>query len=255
MLEVYTWQPNANSGKPLICLKEKGVEFVYRYIDMSKLEQHSPEYLRLNPNGTLPTLVHDGRVLTESTSAMEYIDAVFEGPSLRPSDPYALWCMRKWCRYVDLYVCPALSMIGSQRAVSAFKGRDPRELEHALDAIPLPERRRTWSMLMFDRTPAHELAESSRRVLAAVDACETALAQQPYLAGHDYSLADITAIATLYALPLGRSEHINADKTPHFMGWLRRCHARPAVQAAFALGNEWIAGRVREMRRLLVSEP
>ena len=251
MLEVYTWQPNANSGKPLLCLKEKGVEFVYHYIDMGKLEQHSPAYLRLNPNGTVPTLVHDGRVLTESTPAMEYIDAAFAGPPLRPSDPYSLWRMRKWCRYMDLYLCPALAMIGSQRATAVFKERDPRELERALESIPLPERRRTWSMLMFDRTPSQELAESNRRVLAAVDLYEGALAEQPYLAGNDYSLADINAMATLYALPLVRPEHISEEKTPHFMDWLRRCHARPAIKAAFALGNEWISGRVREMRRLL----
>lgn len=36
MLEVHTWQPNANSGKPLLCLHEKGVPFTYHYVDMGK---------------------------------------------------------------------------------------------------------------------------------------------------------------------------------------------------------------------------
>jgi hypothetical protein len=39
MLEVYTWEPNANSGKPLLCLEEKAVPFVYHYIGMGQREQ------------------------------------------------------------------------------------------------------------------------------------------------------------------------------------------------------------------------
>jgi hypothetical protein len=46
MLEVYTCQPNANSGKALFCLHEKGVPFTYRYIDMGKREHFSPEQPR-----------------------------------------------------------------------------------------------------------------------------------------------------------------------------------------------------------------
>jgi GSH-dependent disulfide-bond oxidoreductase len=251
MLEVYTWEPNANSGKPLLCLKEKRVEFTYHYIDLGKRQQHSPQYLRINPDGTVPTIIHDGVVLTESSPALEYIDEVFAGPPLRPRDPYALWLMRRWCRYMDLYLCPALAMIGSQRAVATFKDQDPVQLEQALAAIPLPERRRSWSQLMFDRTSPQELAESNRRVLAGIDLYETALRSAPYLAGPEFSLADINAMATLYALPIMRPEQVNFACTPHLMDWFRRCHARPGIHAAFALGHEWIAGRVRDVRKLL----
>jgi GST-like protein len=213
VLEVYTWEPNANAGKPLLCLKEKGVEFVYHYVDIGRREQHSPEYLKINPNGTVPALVHDGVVFTESTPAMEYIDEAFEGPALRPRDPYLLW--------------------------------------RAIDRVPLPERKRSWSMQMFNRLPKEELAESARRVDAAVGAYETALAEYPYLAGPEYSLADINAMCTIYALPLQRPEQVNRERTPHFMDWYRRCHERPAIQAAFEMGHDWVAGRVREMRRQL----
>jgi hypothetical protein len=67
VLEVYTWEPNANSGKPLLCLKEKQVDFTCHYIDMSVRQQHSEEYKKINPQGTIPTVVHDGFVMTEST--------------------------------------------------------------------------------------------------------------------------------------------------------------------------------------------
>ena len=52
---VHTWEPNSNSGKPLFALAEKGVPFDHAYIDIVKFEQHMPDYLALNPAGTVPT--------------------------------------------------------------------------------------------------------------------------------------------------------------------------------------------------------
>lgn len=252
MLDVYTWEPNANSGKPLLALTEKGVAFDYHYVDLAKREQHSPAFLRINPYGTVPALVHDGTVLTESSPMLEYIDEVFPGPPLRPTEPALLWRMRWFCRFMDVNLCPALAMIGSHAVASVrFANADPRELERAIARIPLPERKRSWSMLMFNRIPAEELAESHRRVAEAIPMYERALSEFPYLAGPAFSLADINAMCTIYALPLQRPEQVNDRCTPHLMDWYRRCHARPGIRAAFALGHEWVAGRVRETRRRL----
>ena len=241
-----------NAGKPLLALTEKGVPFRYHYIDLAKREQHSPAFLQINPNGTVPALVHHGRVLTESTPMLEYIDAAFEGPPLRPSDPWQLWRMRKWCRLMDVSLCPALAMIGSHAVASVrFAQDDPQNLARAIERVPLAERKRSWSMLMFNAVPAADLAESHRRIEEAIPLYEKVLGEFPYLAGPTYSLADINAMCTIYALPAQRPERVNERATPHFIDWYRRCHARPGIRAAFALGHEWIAGRVRETRRKL----
>jgi len=251
-VDVYTWEPNANAGKPLLGLKEKGVEFNYHYIDLAKREQHSPAFLKINPHGMVPALVHDGRVLTESSPMLEYIDEVFDGPPLRPSDPLQLWRMRKFCREMDVSLCPALAMIRSHATASVrYADEDPEMLKRAIERVPLPERKRSWSMQMFNSIPAADIAESHRRVTEAIPMYERALAEFPYLAGPTYSLADINAMCTIYALPVQRPEDVNEESTPHFIDWYRRCHARPGLQAAFALGHEWIAGRVRETRRKL----
>jgi hypothetical protein len=83
VLTLYHWEPNANSGKPMLTLAEKGVEYRSHYLDLLKFDQHQPEYLKINPDGTIPALVHGSRVLTESTPMTEYIDEQFEGPPLR----------------------------------------------------------------------------------------------------------------------------------------------------------------------------
>ncbi|MDB5662849.1 MAG: glutathione S-transferase [Sphingomonas bacterium] len=252
MLEVYTWEPNANSGKPLLCLKEKQVPFTHHYIDMGKREQFSPAFLKINPDGTIPAIVHDGFVMTESTPAMEYIDDAFDGPALRPADPYWRWKMRLVMRYMDNIVCPALAMIASNRlAAPGFRGKDPEELKRELDRIPLPERRASWEKLMFDKTPAADLAESQRRIADAITRFDRMLGETPWLAGDSYSLADINVMATFYGLPTNQPDQVNATATPHLWDWLRRCHARPGLQEAFRMGNGFIGKRVIEIRALL----
>ena len=118
---LYHWEPNANSGKPMLTLAEKGVAYESRYLDLLQFDQHKPAYLAVNPDGTIPAMVHGSRVLTESTPMMEYIDDAFEGPPLKPQGAEARWRMRWWMRFFDAYFAPSLSMM-----VGAFSsGRRP----------------------------------------------------------------------------------------------------------------------------------
>ena len=64
MLDLYHGDPAANSLKSMLCLKEKGVEFNSHFVNLHEFEQHSPEYVKINPNGQVPVLVHDSAVIT-----------------------------------------------------------------------------------------------------------------------------------------------------------------------------------------------
>ena len=90
-LTLYHWEPNANSGKPMLALVEKGVPFASHYIDMLRFDQHQPDYLAVNPQGTIPAMVHGARVLTASTAIMEYVNEAFDGPALMPGDAQDRW--------------------------------------------------------------------------------------------------------------------------------------------------------------------
>jgi glutathione S-transferase/GST-like protein len=252
MLEVHTWEPNANSGKPLFCLHEKGVPFTYHYVDMGAHEHHGPDFLAINPDGTIPAIVHDGFTMTESTPAMEYIDEAFAGPPLRPSDPFRRWQMRVLLRFMDNVVAPSLAMIASNRlAAPRFVGEDPAELRRKLDRIPLPERRATWEKLMFQATAPEDIAESERRVADAIGRFDHILGREEWLAGETFSLADIGIFATFYGLPLAREDEVNDAATPHLMRWLRACHARRGLQAALGMGKGFITRRAAEVRQRL----
>ncbi len=72
--------------KARITLEEKGLAWDGELLDLQRGDQHRPEYLKLNPNAVVPTLVHDGRVVIESTLILEYLDEAFRSRrSCRPT--------------------------------------------------------------------------------------------------------------------------------------------------------------------------
>ena len=71
-LTLYSFGPGANSLKPLLALYEKGLPFTPRPLNPSKFEHHEPWFTKINPNGQVPALDHDGRIVTESTVICEY---------------------------------------------------------------------------------------------------------------------------------------------------------------------------------------
>src|ERR1700761_9431709 len=69
-----------SSGSPRVrlCLAEKGLSFESKLVDLTKSEQHTPEYLKLNPLGVIPLLVlDDGRSIFESGTICEYLDETY----------------------------------------------------------------------------------------------------------------------------------------------------------------------------------
>jgi glutathione S-transferase/GST-like protein len=246
MLTLYHWEPNANSGKPMLALMEKGVAFESHYLDLLNFDQHAPEYLKINPNGTIPALVHDELMLTESTAIMEYVDEAFPGPSLKPDDPVERWRMRWWMRFFDQYFAPSVSMIGWSVFVGpSVRERDPEVLKAAIERIPLKERRIAWSKAIYNTFSPEELAESRRRSAVGIECLEKALTARPWIAGNTYSLGDINGFNLGYALPLAQPALCNDEKTPHIMKWLRAIYARPAAKKTWALGRTLMASRVK----------
>src|SRR4051794_12882738 len=95
MILHHGWRSSA-SRRVRLCLEEKGLTYESHVVDMARLEHHSPEYLKINPNGVIPTLIHDGRPLHESGTICEYLDEAFPDPPLRPNAPYERALMRNW---------------------------------------------------------------------------------------------------------------------------------------------------------------
>ena len=104
---------------------------------------------------------------------------------------------------------------------------------------------------MHDATPPEDIEDSKRRVEGGLVLLERMLIEYSYLAGPEFSLADIGVMATFYHLPVSRPEEVSPEETPHLWNWLRRCHARPGLQEGFAMGRGFITARARQARHAL----
>jgi glutathione S-transferase len=98
---LFTGRNSICTQKVLITMFEKNLSWDTRRVDLFKNEQYDPEYLKYNPKGVVPTLVHNERAIVESTVICEYLDETFPNPSLVPASPYERAQMRLWSRQVD----------------------------------------------------------------------------------------------------------------------------------------------------------
>jgi glutathione S-transferase len=250
VLELYHAEPGANSLKVLLAFEEKGVDFTSHYVNLHRFEQHSDWFKAINPNGQVPALVHDGKVITESTVINEYLDDIHPDTNpLRPADPYWRARMRIWTKFVDEYWAPAISHIAWHFFIKNITDQlTEAEFEEKLKAIPLKEQQDKWRIAAREGFTKEQLENWGRQVQTGIDKIEAQLAQTPWMAGDAFSLADVSIGAMMLGMPRGRPDQVNADKTPHIMDWHARMSAREGVKAALAMPSHTVENWGRAAR-------
>jgi glutathione S-transferase len=119
MLTLYL-SPGSSSMAPHIALHEIGVEFESRWISFAKREQHAPEYLALNPEGKVPTLLVDGRPLTEVAAILYYLAKRFPEAGLFPEGDLEREAqIVSWMSFIASTIHPA-RRIGVERWKEVF---------------------------------------------------------------------------------------------------------------------------------------
>ena len=146
MLELYHYEPYANSMKCLVCLEEKGLAFQSRYVDILRFEQHAAAFVKINPNGQVPVLIHDGKTIVEFSVINEYLDDVFPelccGRPIRQRAP-ACGCGASGLRHPR----SSVSMIGWQlRFRPLAQGIGKAEFAERMKRVPLKEIREKWEI-------------------------------------------------------------------------------------------------------------
>src|SRR6201996_2386849 len=119
MLKLFTAHNSICTQKVFLTLIEKGLPWTSEYIDLFNNEQYRPEYLKLNPKGVVPTLIHEGHAIIESTLICEYLDETFPQPSLVPASAYERAQMRRWSKHIDEGVFEATREISFSAMLSA----------------------------------------------------------------------------------------------------------------------------------------
>ena len=241
MLELYHWEPNAFSLKPLIALNEKKLDFTSHYVDWTNFEQFGPGGPKLNleaehnPEAEGPLLVHDGAVISESFFIMEYLEDAFPHIPLKLGTPHGDWQVQVWGRFIGERAAPAVSTLGCHKyLVPILKEKRINSADQVLERMPTQERRVAWAEAIDDSYSDDVITDSQRKATLLVTRIEEALAKGDWLVENTYTLADIDAFALANSLPKLLPEATNAEAAPRFTDWLDRMRGRPAVKAALA---------------------
>jgi glutathione S-transferase len=193
--------PQSRSARARWMLEELGVPYEVKKIDLAAGEQKRPEYLRLNPNGTVPTLVDGDFVLFESAAIVQHLADKFpEKHRAPPLGTPARGLYYQWMHYAMATVEPPL--------VTIF-----------MHTIMLPEAQRLPRLVDEGRTA----------VGPALDLLEQKLAGREFILGDELSAADVMLGSTL---GWARMMQIVADDRPNLTAYVLRLASRPAYANA-----------------------
>jgi glutathione S-transferase len=235
MLELYHGGHTTCSRKARLCLKEKGLAYTSHFLNLRGFEQHTPAYLKLNPNGVVPTLVDDGEAIVDSMLINEYLDEKYDQHTrLRPTNPLDKARMRVWTKLASDHGLAGVV----PRTWPTFKAHtdklSPDELGAKLDRIPLIERKERWAKVARGGFNEQDLDAGRKAATLIVTRMEAGLGDGAWLMGEQYTLADIDLFPFIDRFAEFYPDMLNATATPGVATWRARMHERPAVQAVWA---------------------
>ena len=248
MLTLYHNGASTCSQKVRVVLAEKGLEFESHSVDLIKGEQHDPEYVKLNPNHVVPTLIHDGCALIESSLINEYLDEAFPDPPLRPESAQDRHALRLWTKRVDDKIQPAAGIVTFAIGPRVILQQQPDEVREAnLAAIPDPARRAARRSVIEHGVQAPEFAGALGRFLDLLDEMEAALSKAEWLSGGSYGLGDIVALPYLVRLDqLAMAPLLSVEVRPRVADWFERVKARSSFETAV---RAWVPEMVDNLFR------
>jgi GST-like protein len=195
-----------NGVKVSIMLEETDLPYEAHYVDFRKKDQRTPEYLSLNPNGKIPSIIDpdgpDGRPLALYESGAILLYLAEKTGKLLPLDPGSRWQTIQWVFWQMAFVGPMFGQVGY------FKKFDGKGIA--------------------DRRPLEHYAEQSKKLLQLM---EDRLDGRRWIMGEEFTIADISLIGMVrnFINYYEAGELVEYDKLKRVPDWLERAIARPAV--------------------------
>ncbi len=239
-VELYHFWSSVCSVKVRMCLEEKHVPWTSRYVDLFRFDQMQPEYLELNPDGVVPTLVHNGQPIRESSIIAEYIDDAFDGPSLKPANALLRARMREFVRICDDGLPAIVLPTMVKYILPKLRNRwGDEELARRAEQRPTDFYRRVHRKAVENAVSEQELAACFVRLEKVLDSMEAMLAQHGQWIVGELSLADIAVAPYLFRLSaLGEERFWSATRHPRVADWYSRILCRESFEIAASWPDE-----------------
>lgn len=192
---------SGNGRKVHMFLEEAGAAYQLSKLDLLKGEQKKPDYLKLNPNGKVPTLVDDGFVLWESNAILLYLAEKFPTTKLLPIDAHDRARMFQWLLFEQTTFRPPLSFLVRQTRFTPPEQQDAKGIEQA------------WA-----------------EVRVNMGILQSALSGREYIGG-SLSIADLAVLPYVY---LAKDLGTDVSSWPRVEAYWQRLSARPSWQKIIA---------------------
>jgi glutathione S-transferase len=235
---LYNAPQSTCSQRVRFVLNVKGLPFAEHKLDLLAGDQLKPAYLALNPNGVVPTLDHDGSVVTDSSVIIEYLDEVApEAARLTPREPVKRAAMRSLMRFIDEMPAAAVRVPTFNLAfLPRFAAMSEAEFVAFAESKPL----RKEFMLAMGRTgfPQKEMDGAMGRLRRSYERMDDSIKDSggPWLCGKDITLADISVMPAIVRMADLNRAGDWAD-LPRVARWYELIRAQPAFKPTYYPGS------------------
>lgn len=220
---LYNAPQSTCSQRVRYALNAKGIGFEEHKLDLFSGDQLRPEYIAINPNAVVPSLIHDGAIILDSAVILEYLeDMVPDVAPMRPRDPQPVARMRFMMRFIDEVPTPAVRVPSYNLAfLPHFQAMTEAEFQAVCDAKPL---RRDFLRRM-GRTgfPQEDMDNATARLRQGVERLAGWIEDSggPWAMGADLTLADIAIMPVIVRMDDIAMGHLWDDR-PAVQAWLDR---------------------------------
>ena len=233
---LYNAPQSTCSQRVRFVLNSKRLPFEEIKLNLLEGDQLKPDYLKLNPDGVVPTLDHDGAIVINSNVITEYLDEVAPADSFTPEDPLARSRMRALMHFIDEMPAAAVRVPTFNLAfLPNFQKMSREAFVVMAESKPL----RREFMLTMGQTgfPKHEMDAALARLRRAYERMSEEIDRSggPWLLGKQLTLADVAVMPSLVRInDLGLS---NWQDLPRVAAWFENIRAQPAFKPTFYHGS------------------
>jgi glutathione S-transferase len=234
---LYNAPQSTCSQRVRFVLNAKGLPFDEVKLDLLAGDQLKPDYLKLNPNGVVPTLDHDGNVIIDSTVIIEYLDEISPEPDFTPRAPVERAQMRALMRFIDEMPAAAVRVPTFNLAfLPRFAAMSEDEFLAFAESKPL----RKEFMLAMGRKgfPEKEMNAALDRMRRTYERMDETIAESggPWLLGKEPTLADVALMPAIV-----RMADLGLDtmwqEMPRVARWYDAIRAHPAFKPTYYFGS------------------
>ncbi|NKB36936.1 MAG: glutathione S-transferase family protein [Gammaproteobacteria bacterium] len=215
------------SQKVRFVMSEKKLEWEQINLNLRKGEQFTPEYLKLNRKAVVPTLIHDEKVLRESTVIIHYLDDIYPQKALKPEEPYARAMMNLLIKSFDEEVHPSVGILSYAIVLRHQMNelKTPAELEQHFENIVDPMRRQRQQSTHAKGLESPSAGQALETLGKVVSLMEEIKGDNEWLCGESFSLADACAAPYLVRMEKIGLKKLWQDKQ-EVGKWLKRAIER-----------------------------